>query len=164
MKKETIERKDRKLRNVSDNVPEYAPEGLGFMGYSKPTDTSYRNQKRKNKPKPKTSYGEIHANSPLGIILLSSIFLFCLILMISRLPKMQAQDVLFTTRIEIVQGNDGLFYSQCLQGCDEFYNIAPIDLLYRGQPTDWQAMNHYKQLESAFLGLIYVPLPTPEVP
>jgi hypothetical protein len=90
------------------------------------------------------------------------LLLVLLIVIIIGASLSKAQDVvLYRTEFQTVQGNDGLWYIQCLAGCDEFYNIAPIDVLYTPQPTDWQAMNEFKRLEASYLGLGYAPLPAP---
>lgn len=122
--------------------------------------------KMKAKRKPETSYGTIeYLKLSLFFIMPCLLTLYALgVFMWIVPPKYQAQDVLFTVEIEIVEGSDNLYYSRCLQGCDEFYNVANIDELYIGLPTDWQAMNHYKRLESAYLGLVFVPIPPPESP
>lgn len=95
-------------------------------------------------------------------------FVICLIIFaisFMMIFLVQAQnEVTFETTFKTVQGENGLWYIQCLEGCGEFYDVAPIDILYSPQPTDWQAMNEFKRLEADYLGLVYVPLPPPMNP
>lgn len=75
-----------------------------------------------------------------------------------------AQDdivVIQTTEIMYVRATDGLYYIRCLVNCNEFYSIAPIQELYRGFPTELEAINHYLQLWANYSGIQFVPVPQP---
>jgi hypothetical protein len=60
--------------------------------------------------------------------------------------------------VTTTQGANGLYYMQCLSGCAEFYEVAPIDVLYQGYATSFEAIETFVQLQYAYHGWgVYTP-------
>lgn len=93
-------------------------------------------------------------------ILLTLLIIITLVMFFGYSAEAQTGQVLevgtplfVTTQV----GSDGLFYLQCDSGCATFYEIAPINILYTGYVSSFEAIETFTRLQFAYYGWQYVP-------
>lgn len=88
-----------------------------------------------------------------------SIILLSIMIFVAQPLTAQTVEVIRSTTVTFVQYEDGLHYVQCIAGCEDFYLIAPPEILYRGFVNQYDAIEHHLRLNAIYSGTTFVPLP-----